>query len=233
MRHFAILGPACSLLLVACAAKKPITYVDLNSIRRPLPIAIVDVANVNTIDGELTMANLVKDQTKVKELLCNVWISTTVSKYDTTGNLKFAVGNVAGEIGQYKLVQDWMIYTPQTTNNKYSLVGCGIRLTAEISTGSENLDVSSLANLGLQIKNKHMSGSIIIEAIGIDSDDVRVLTPFSATIDEVGIAKTNELLTSIKSKISGQSAKSVKFFPKKFAEMPSDNPTPEDRLRFR
>ena len=51
-------------------------------------------------------------------------------------------------------------------------VGVGLRIRAQVVTDKSNLNLGSIANIGLEASNGNLRGGISVDIVGIDSKDV-------------------------------------------------------------
>jgi hypothetical protein len=140
-------------------------------------------------------------------LLPNQSAQVSVSKTDVNGELKYMAAAVSGAAGGYSVTMDYMKYRiddvfddsgRQLGSGK---IGVGLRIKAEVVTSSASLNLGSLFALGVAAEANNLNGSISVEVIGIDSQDVTDLLPLSANIDQTSIQNSLQALASIKAKM--------------------------------
>ncbi len=143
----------------------------------------------------------------INNLLPNHSASVVTYKRDLMLGLSYLPASVSAEKGEYRVVMDYIKYRDEIitdANGKYlgnGRVGVGLRLVADLKTSKANLDLGSLALIGLNAKLGYLKGSLYVNVIGVDSQDVTNLIPLSSVIDETAIQNALQSLAAIKSKI--------------------------------
>ena len=146
-------------------------------------------------------------QKKARELLPLQTAQFAVRKIDVSGKVSYLVSSVSGERGSYEVTMDYMKYRVE---DKYGYdgdylgnvrVGVGLRITAVVVTNKANLNLGSIAAIGVEAKMENLSGGISVDVIGIDSEAVTNLIPLTSEIDQTAIQSALQALASIKSKL--------------------------------
>lgn len=80
-------------------------------------------------------------------------------------------------------------------------IGVGLRLTANIYVRKGSVDLGSLFALGLAAKAEEVSGTLVIQTLGVSGPEVSGLIPMPGEISESTIQNAILALASIKAKI--------------------------------
>ncbi|MCX6111902.1 MAG: hypothetical protein NTY22_01260 [Proteobacteria bacterium] len=151
-----------------------------------------------------------KDEAQKKCLFPNISSSVILSKMNEKGEISYMVASVSGESDTYTVVMDYMAYSIERImidkgGNKeeegFAKVGVGVRVTANIKTTERGVNVGDLLNLGFAAKQSKLSGSLLVDIVGISSPDITNLVPMTANIDSTSIAVILQGIGAIKSKI--------------------------------
>lgn len=182
----------------------PGQYLDYQPID-PFPETFAWVYNPDSTKRELKYWDQLSDS-MVITLLPIQSSSVIIRRTDATGSLNYLSGTISGEAGSYEVFMDYMKYKVDHIydGSKYlgiGKVGIGLRIVAEVRTFKSNINLGSLLALGAQAQQNNLSGSIIIDVIGIDSKDVTNLLPLTSEIDQSSIQSALQALASIKSRI--------------------------------
>jgi len=80
-------------------------------------------------------------------------------------------------------------------------VGVGLRFTATITVNEGSVDLGNLFALGLAAESKKVTGTLIIQTLGISGKDISSLIPMPSQINTTTIQNAIMSLAAIKSKI--------------------------------
>jgi len=80
-------------------------------------------------------------------------------------------------------------------------IGVGLRLTANIYVKKGNVDLGSLFALGVAAKAEQVSGTLVIQTLGVSGPEISGLIPMPGEISEATIQNAILALASIKAKI--------------------------------
>ncbi|EGN75560.1 hypothetical protein A28LD_1173 [Idiomarina sp. A28L] len=80
-------------------------------------------------------------------------------------------------------------------------IGVGLRLTANIYVKKGELDLSSLFALGVAARAEQVSGTLIIQTLGVSGQEISSLIPMPSEISESSIQNAMLALASIKVKM--------------------------------
>lgn len=151
---------------------------------------------------------------QIRDLLPNIYTDISVAKRDAFGNLNYIVAKATAETGDYRVVMDYTRYLPESVIDDVSKrelglgrIGVGMRMTADIHTVKDGIDLSSIFALGVAASLNKLSGTLSVQILGIGTEDVDSLTVTNAKIDETSIQKTLEGMAAIKAKIADDKTK--------------------------
>lgn len=140
-------------------------------------------------------------------MLNNTRAEISVGQVNASGEFSYLVAKSTGSIGNYRVIMDYTPYLvdsiiSSSTNKKIgdARVGLGLRLTADITTKTADINLSSLMALGVAAKLNQIEGSMYVDTIGIRIENSGIILS-STTIDETSILKALETLAVMQSKI--------------------------------
>ena len=160
---------------------------------------------------------------QIMNLLSNTRAEISVSKVNSDGTITYLPGTLTLEKGSYKVIMDYTAYIvddvidpaytgfnavtgPSTKPYKIGdvRVGVGLRLTANITTNKNNVNLGGLIPLGLAAKSNKVQGYMHVDTIGIRLKGNSGIILSNTTIDESSILKTVETLAIMQSKIADE-----------------------------
>jgi hypothetical protein len=80
-------------------------------------------------------------------------------------------------------------------------VGVGLRLTANVSVKEGNVDLGNLFALGVAAQAKQISGTLVIQSLGLSGEGVSPLIPIPSEINPTTIQNALMAIGAIKAKI--------------------------------
>lgn len=198
-----------ALLLSSCTTL-PVNVVESNKYLGykpidPFPVTTVKYYSEGIIE-DVYWESI--DESEVRRKLLPLQSAqVSVSESNSSGKISYLDGSVSGEKGSYEVIMDYMKYRVENlfdTNGKFlgsGRIGVGLRIRAQVVTDSSNLNLGSIANIGLEASNGNLRGGISVDIIGIDSKDVTNLIPLTSEINQTSIQAALQALASIKSKL--------------------------------
>lgn len=157
--------------------------------------------------AEVTKAWSQLKNSEILRLLTNTSFETHIGRLDASGNVNYTIANATGEKGKYRIVIDDILYRQEKATNKSGTiigdgkVGIGSRLTANINTYEANINLNSLAALGLAARANKLDGYIKTDIIGIRTEDSNDFILSSTEINDTSILYAIRALDILKSKI--------------------------------
>lgn len=189
-----------SITICSCSSLKTMTpeYISANSYTSDFqPIPPIRTDKLSYKDKDEKIANLTGFSSYV-----------TIERISADGKIEYSkAATITGAAGSYKVIMDFIAYDIVPINdNKNNLIaygreGAGLRVTANISTVDGGINVSGLSNLAVEAKASRLSGTLLVDVIGISSTDILNLIPLTAEIDQSSITAVLQALASIKTKI--------------------------------
>ena len=138
--------------------------------------------------------------------LNNETVLVAVGEINREGNINYLPITFSKKNTSYRITMDYMKYATlaQISENQFigsKRVGVGLRLISLITTAEAGINISDLYSIGLAAKENKLSGTLIIEVIGIKSKEVTSLIPLPSEINQTTIQNAMQALATIKSKI--------------------------------
>ncbi|TRO65517.1 hypothetical protein [Christiangramia sabulilitoris] len=159
-------------------------------------------------DGELGMKDLrLLNSEEILGFLNNETVLVSIGQLSSEGRISYIPFAISQKNTSYKVTMDYMKYATlgQEDNRNnfigYKRVGVGLRLISLITTAEAGINISDLYSIGLAAKAGKLSGTLMIEIIGIKSKDVTTLLPLPSEINQTTIQNAMQALATIKSKI--------------------------------
>ena len=171
------------------------------------PVEFEEKLSISDGNGSLIYKN-VKLLTREETLgfLNNETVLVSIGEINREGNINYLPITFSKKNTSYKITMDYMKYATlgQMSQNQFigsRRVGIGLRLISLITTAESGINISDLYSIGLAAKQGKLSGTLIIEVIGIKSKEVTSLIPLPSEINQTTIQNAMQALATIKSKI--------------------------------
>lgn len=193
----------------------------------PLPVTIkMEMDNDETIT--LRTSKPIPDKNKrIMASLPDETMRLAIGQIDGKGNASFATAKLGYAGSSYIVILDYIKFdtkslpvivkkdsTNQIEDFKSSFdyntnpdaiipvyVGVGLRFTATITVNEGSVDLGNLFALGLAAEAKKVTGTLIIQTLGISGKDISTLIPMPSQINTTTIQNAIMSLASIKAKI--------------------------------
>ncbi|WP_051931059.1 hypothetical protein [Gillisia sp. Hel_I_29] len=139
--------------------------------------------------------------------LNNETVLVSIGLLTSEGKIAYIPFAISKKNTSYKVTMDYMKYATLGQRDErnnfigYKRVGVGLRLISLITTAEAGINISDLYSIGLAAKAGKLSGTLMIEVIGIKSKDVTTLLPLPSEINQTTIQNAMQALATIKSKI--------------------------------
>jgi len=147
---------------------------------------------------------------RILELFPDETVRLAIGQFDTSGNLSYGVAK-AGYVGnRYSVVLDYIksdtlslpaIDSVTTARQVPIYVGIGLRLTANLIVNSGSVDLANLIAIGAAAQAKQLSGTLVIQTLGISGESISSAIPIPSEISESSIQNALVAIGTIKSKI--------------------------------
>lgn len=181
--------------------KNVATKNDTCFIREDRNIYFSDIPNKNIVDllPNETVEIQISEITKEGGLSLKgaAAISAKNTSYQVTMDyVKFVTVNVVDTLsfGKNNNVENLSIFS-------YARVGVGLRVVASIETRKKGINLGDLFAIGFAASKNEVSGSLSVNIIGIESQEITSLLPMPSEISSSSIQNAMQALATIKSKI--------------------------------
>lgn len=149
---------------------------------------------------------------RILELLPDETMRFSVGQIDVSGKVSYGVANAGVAGNRYQVVLDYMKSTtfqhPAPSESSASqegsaptYVGIGMRLTAYLAVNSGNVNLNSLLALGMAGESKQVSGSIMLQTMGLSGPAISAALAIPTDISTASIQAALVSIGTIKSKI--------------------------------
>jgi hypothetical protein len=162
----------------------------------PMPIKTIEIYDKN--QNKRIEADVLSLSSKdIRDRLTSTEILISVEKHDTNGTLTYlgAGGKVAK--GNYRVTFDYANFTNQEikidNEDKISAIGrigVGLRITADLETFEDGVDLGGLLQIGLATQNKKVSGWLNFNVYGMSNDKVAFTIPSQSNLDVTSIQQS-------------------------------------------
>lgn len=127
----------------------------------------------------------------------------SVEKRDISGAFTYLGSGGKVAKGSYRVTFDYANYTNQSItfiDNKKAIgrIGVGLRITAELETNENGVDLSGLIPIGLAAQDKKVSGQLRFLVYGMSNDKVGLAVPTQAILDVSAIQKSFEAAAAVR-----------------------------------
>jgi hypothetical protein len=140
--------------------------------------------------------------------LNNETVLVSIGQISFEGGLRYLPVTISMKNTSYKVTMDYMKFATlgvkDSSGDKiigFRRVGVGLRLISLITTKEAGLNIGDLSSIGLAAKAGKLTGTLMIEVVGIKSKDVTTLLPLPSEINQTTIQNAMQALATIKSKI--------------------------------
>jgi hypothetical protein len=212
-----------ALYVTGCA-----TEIQLTKTQTEIPGTLGDPKNASNY-GYHPLDPLPIDLTvksKPLDLLPDETMRMAIGTVSGDGGISFGPAKIGAEGKNYVVILDYIKFAtdsigvnlskPDEKGNKIATlapqpsevnavvpiyIGVGLRLTANIYIKKGNVDLGSLFALGVAAKAEQLSGTLVIQTLGVSGPEISGLIPMPGEISESTIQNAILALASIKAKI--------------------------------
>jgi hypothetical protein len=227
MNHILTTVFLATLTLTSCQTTLPTTSGDpLNTVSygyQPLDPLPVDVS----ING--TKINPLTKQKEVLNALSDETIRLVMGEVTGGGHISYGSAKMGYKGHSYEIVIDYMKFQTYPKPFKYAVkgnktdvltptdtlptgataqhnilplyVGVGLRLKASITVNEGSVDLGNLFSIGMAAQAKKVTGTLVVQTLGITGDKITGLIPMPTEISPTSIQNAIMALATIKSKI--------------------------------
>ncbi len=210
MKHV-IFYLACLGFFTSCNSSKFLasgkTYENFRGFEPIDPIEYIErVALVE--NGEIVFKYPLKlTKKETLSFLSNETVLVSIGQFDADGKISFGPAAFSAKNSNYKVTMDYMKFATIRDTTKagvvsgYKRVGVGLRIIANVVSLEGGINLGDLFAIGLAAQAKKLSGTLMIEVIGIKSNDVTTILPLPSEINQSTIQTAMQAMATIKSKI--------------------------------
>jgi len=174
----------------------------------PIPIRTIDTIDKKT-NKRVEKDILTMTSSEIRKRLTTYESFTTIQKRDTSGGLTYIGNSAKVGKGTYIITFDYVNYTIQEVSFNGSAkkangqIGVGLKITAEVTTFTNDVDIGGLLPLGIAFQDNKVSGNLRFKAYGLSNDKVASLIPADRQVLDVsGIQKAFEAAATVRLLIS-------------------------------
>lgn len=197
----------------------------------PIPDTLGDPKNANNYGYhplDPLPVNLTIEKSKVLDSMPDETIRIAVGSVSSDGGITFGPAKLGMEGKNYVVILDYIKFGTDSfgvtlsdkdvNGNRVArlvksseaskanaivpvYIGVGLRLTANILVKKGSVDLGSLFALGIAAKAQQVSGTLVIQTLGVSGPEVSGLIPMPGEISESTIQNAILALASIKAKI--------------------------------
>jgi len=151
---------------------------------------------------------------RILEQLPDETMRLAVGQVDLSGNVSYGVAKVGAKGQRYVVVLD---YTKSETFSRPqpsidggvtapigfvpTYVGIGLRLSATLIVNEGNVDLGNLIAIGAAAQAKQVSGTLVIQTLGVSGQSIASVMPIPSEISASSIQNALVAIGTIKSKI--------------------------------
>ncbi|MHC1774927.1 MAG: hypothetical protein AB9834_05880 [Lentimicrobium sp.] len=139
--------------------------------------------------------------------LANETVLVSVGQFSGEGSLGYGPASFSIKGSSYKITMDYMKFATLREKDLegllvgYKRVGVGLRIIANVTAMESGVNLGDLFAIGLAAKANKLSGTLMLEIIGIKSKDVTAVLPLPSEINQSTIQSAMQAMATIKSKI--------------------------------
>ncbi|WP_158798150.1 hypothetical protein [Pedobacter sp. L105] len=201
------------LLLSSCGSQKSIfekgeTYSNFRGFEPTDPTEydnkVQIVSNEQSINKEIRYLST----NEILSFLNNETVLVSIGQLTVSGDFSYLPITVSSKHTSYKVTMDYMKFATIGVRDTLSgnfigfkRIGVGLRLISLISTKEAGINLGDLSSIGLAAKAGKLTGTLMIEVIGIKSKEITTLLPMPSEINQTTIQNAMQALATIKSKI--------------------------------
>lgn len=170
----------------------------------PVPIRTMEMLDTKT-NKRIEKDILTIKSSDIRKRLTTYESFTTIQKRDTSGGLTYIGNSAKVSRGTYIITFDYVNYTVQeiafngAAKKALGQIGVGLKITAEVTTLTNDVDIGGLLPLGFAFKDNKVSGSLRFKAYGLSNDKVSSLIPVDKQVLDVsGIQKAFEAAATVR-----------------------------------
>ena len=170
----------------------------------PMPIRTIEVYD-KELKKRVEVDVLSLESSEIRGRLTSTETFISVEKRDSSGSLTYIGAGGKVSRGKYKVTFDYTNYTNQNVSfgaaeqeSAIGRIGVGLRITAELETSANGIDLSGLIPIGLAVQDKKVSGHLKFHVYGMSNDKVSIAAPTQSILDVSSIQKAFEAAAAVR-----------------------------------
>lgn len=199
------------LILVSCDSSRILnqgkTYDSFRGFEPIDPIEYLEEVAIIE-NGEIIFKYPLKlKKEEILGFLANETVLVSVGQFNGEGAIGYGPASFSVKGSSYKITMDYMKFATlreKAENGNiagYKRVGVGLRIIANVVAMESGINLGDLFAIGLAAKANKISGTLMLEVIGIKSKDVTSVIPLPSEINQSTIQSAMQAMATIKSKI--------------------------------
>ncbi len=147
------------------------------------------------------------EQEDIDRIFCNEAVMAMVSELSNDGYYYFVPSTISNKNKNYLVYIDYMKFTSVPLKNEdgsllgTGRMGMGLRIKLNIYAKEKGIVLSDLFSISMAVQNGKAYGSVSMEVIGLQSNDITQLLPLPGEINATSIQSTMQAMSTIKSRI--------------------------------
>lgn len=175
-------------------------------------------------DGDLYTKDIkLMNSDEIFQFLNNETVLVSIGQVNAEGGISYLPVTVSTKNSSYKVTMDYMKFATLAEVRSdgsfigFRRVGVGLRLITLLTANESGINIGDLSSIGLAAKQGTIKGTMMIEVVGIKSQEVTTLLPLPSEINQTTIQNAMQALATIKSKIYDED---TELFPQVMAIKP-------------
>lgn len=200
-----LLATGCSNNTVVPANSDSYGQMAMIPLSNPIPIKSLEVYDQKS--GKRISSDILSMKSSdIRKRLTTYEAITTIQKRDVSGGLTYLGSGAKVGKGSYVITFDYVNSSTQEVvfdeaKRRVALgkIGVGVRITAEITTKTNDINISGLIPLGVAYQSNNISGGIYFKAFGLNNDKVPSLIPVDMQeLNAAGLQKAFEAAATVR-----------------------------------
>lgn len=142
--------------------------------------------------------------------------SVSIYKKNESGSISFIGNSASLEKGTYIVIYDYIqsqAFVPNDGSDQAKkIIGICVRMTAEVTSEKNGIDLSDIFKIGINSKSEKVSGSLSVKSIGINSRKINQIIPVTSDLSPASISTALQAVATIKSHIYDSETKITPYF---------------------
>ncbi|CAI8706277.1 Lipoprotein [Pseudomonas sp. IT-196MI5] len=177
--------------------------VQLIPLSMPMPVKTIEIYNEKTkkrVDADV----LSLKSSDIRARLTGYDTFVTIEQFNSSGSLTYLGSGGKVSRGKYRVTFDYTNYTNQKVSFNDSdkpaigRIGVGLRITADLTTSANEVDLSGLLPLGFAAEDKKVTGSLRFLVYGMSNDKIPLAAPTQQILDVSAIQKSFEAAATVR-----------------------------------